>query len=294
MRIVVAGGSGFIGGHLTPALRHAGHSVVRLVRRAPRGDDEAAWNPAAGVLPAAALTDVDAVINLCGAGVGDRRWTARRRALLRSSRLSATRLIASACARHGVPILVNASAIGYYGPRGNEVVTENDGPGATFLAGLCVEWEAATTAASDAGVRVVVVRTGLVLGPGGGMLPRLALLTRAGLGGRLGPGTQYWPWISVVDHVSAIQFLLRNDVSGPVNLTAPNPVTNAAFTGELGRVLHRPTPWAVPSPALHAVLGGFAAEILGGQRAIPAVLEEAGFGFVQPDLATALAALTHP
>jgi uncharacterized protein (TIGR01777 family) len=290
VRIVAAGTGGFIGGHLVPALRAAGHTVITLVRRAPRSGDEAAWDPDAGVLPAAALDGAGAVVNLCGAGVGDRWWTADRKRLLRSSRLNPTGLLASACVRRGVPVLVNASAVGYYGHRGDEIVTETDRPGDTFLARLCLDWEAATAPATDAGVRVVNLRTGLVLGPDGGMLPRLALVTRMLLGGRLGTGRQYWPWISIADHVTAVEFLCREPVHGPVNVTAPNPVTNAEFTAELGRVLGRPTPWVIPSPALHAVLDGFAQEVVTGQRAVPAALTAAGFRFLQPDLGTALSA----
>lgn len=290
MRIVAAGTGGFIGGHLVPALRAAGHTVTVLVRRPPRGGDEVAWDPDAGVLPAAALQGADAVINLCGAGIGDRRWKRHRKELLRSSRLNPTSLLASACVRLGVPVLLNASAVGYYGHRGDEVVTEADAPGDGFLARLCVDWEAATEPAARAGVRVVLLRTGLVLGHNGGMLPQLSLLTKLFLGGRLGSGRQQWPWISITDEVSAIGYLCRAPVSGPVNLTAPNPVTNAEFTAELGRVLHRPTPWVVPRFALRAVLGGFADEVTTGQRAVPAALTGSGYRFLHPQLQTALRA----
>lgn len=285
MRVVVAGSSGFIGGHLIRALEARGDGVVTLVRRPPRGAAEHAWDPSAGVLPMAALRGADAVINLCGAGVGDRRWTRARRALLRSSRLAPTTLLAGGCGRAGVPVLLSASAVGIYGDRGEAIVTEESDPGTGFLSRLCVDWEAAARAD---GVRVTSLRTGLVLGPDGGMLPRLARLTRFGLGGRLGSGRQWWPWISVADHVAATIFLLDHTVPGPVNLTAPQPVTNAEFTQALGRVLRRPTPWTVPGIALRAVLGGFAGEILGGQRALPAALEQAGFRFLHPSLERAL------
>ncbi len=290
MRVVVAGASGFVGGHLVPALRAAGHDVTTLVRRAPRSSGEAAWDPVSGLLPAAPVRSADVVINLCGAGVGDRRWTSARKRELRDSRLGPTRLLAQACRRHSVPALINASAVGYYGDRGDEVLTEADGPGDGFLARLCVDWEDAALPAAGDGVRVVRVRTGLVLGPDGGMLPRLGLLTKAGLVGRLGSGGQWWPWISVADHVSALLHLCRHDVHGPVNLTAPHPVTNREFTERLGRALRRPTPWVVPGGVLKAVLGDFAGEILGGQRALPAALTEAGFRFLHPDLDVALRA----
>ena len=290
MRIVVAGAGGFIGGHLVPALRSAGHVVTTLVRRSPRAADEVAWDPGAGVLPGSALDRADAVVNLCGAGVGDRRWSTARKAVLRTSRLNPTALLASACARRGVPVLVNASAVGYYGARGDEEITEAEPAGDGFLARLCVDWEAAAATAASADVRVVHLRTGLVIGPDGGVLPRLALLTRILLGGRMGSGRQYWPWVSIVDHVSAVAFLCRTELHGAVNVTAPNPVTNGEFTAELGRVLHRPTPWVIPSPALYAALGGFAHEVVTGQRAVPAALTAAGFRFLQPDLGTALRA----
>lgn len=289
MRVVLAGGSGFLGRHLTRALQARGDEVVRLVRRPPAGPSEHAWNPGTRVLPMTALDGADAVVNLCGAGVGDRRWTKARRALLRSSRLDPTTLLAGGCGRAGVPVLLNASAVGVYGDRGEEEITERSEPGDGFLARLCADWEAAADRAPDA-VRVTLLRTGLVLGPDGGMLPKLMRLTRLGLGGRLGDGRQWWPWISVADHVAAMVFLLDHAVAGPVNLTAPEPVTNAEFTSALGRVLHRPTPWAIPGFALRAVLGGFAGEVLGGQRALPAVLQREGFRFLHPRLEQALRA----
>lgn len=294
MHVVIAGASGFIGTPLVSALRGSGHRVTTLVRRAPTGPDEHAWNPDDGVLPIAALDGADAIVNLCGAGPGDRRWTARRKKLLRSSRLLPTALLARAATRQGVPVLLNASAVGYYGDRGANTVTEADRPGTGFLAELVRDWEAATGPAAAGGVRVVQLRTGLVLGPGGGMLPRLSRLTRFGLGGRLASGDQYWPWISVTDHIAAIVFALQEDIAGPVNLTAPTPVTNAEFTRRLGEVLSRPTPWVIPAFALHAALGGFAGEIIGGQRAVPRALQQAGFEFLHADLRTALRAWARP
>lgn len=290
MRVVVAGASGFLGRHLTRALETRGDEVIRLVRRPATSPQELAWDPSGGAVPDDAIDGADAVVNLCGAGVGDRRWTAARQAVLRSSRIEPTGALAAACAAHGVIALINASAVGIYGDRGDEAITEDSAPGDGFLARLCVDWEAAADPARAAGVRVVHLRTGLVLGPDGGMLPRLRTLTRLFLGGRLGGGLQWWPWVAVTDHVAATLFALDGRVAGPVNITAPEPVTNAAFTAQLAADLHRPALWAIPPVALHAALGGFAGEILGGQRALPAALEAAGFRFLHPRLATALRA----
>lgn len=290
MRIVIAGASGFLGRHVARALIGRGDDVTTLVRRAPAASSEQAWNPATGVLPAAALDGADAVINFCGLGIGDRRWSARRKLALRSSRIEPTTLLAAGCARHGVATLINASAVGFYGDRGDDVVTESAGHGNDFLAELCVEWEDAAERAAQSGVRVVRLRTGLVLGPDGGMLPRLRLLTKAMLGGRLGSGRQWWPWISVADYSAAVLFLAHSSVRGAVNMTAPHPVTNAAFTAQLASVLHRPAPWVIPGFALRAALGGFASGILGGQRALPGALTDAGFRFLHPELDAALRA----
>lgn len=294
MRIVTAGVSGFIGSQLLPALRAAGHQVQTLVRRTASGPDEISWDPDSGRLGNAVLDGADAVINLCGVGVGDRRWTPAYQELIRTSRVHPTELLAQGCAVAGVPVLLNASAVGIYGDGGDQPVDETSPPGSSFLAGVCVDWEAATEAARSGGVRVVNLRSGLVLGRAGGLLPRLALMTKLLVGGRLGSGQQYFPWISIADEVRAIGFLLSADVRGPVNLVAPTPVTNAEFTAALGSVLRRPTPWVVPAFALKAALGGFAVEVLGGQRAVPAALTSADFDFSHRELAGALhAELSH-
>ncbi len=290
MHVVAAGVSGFIGTRLTAALAGAGHRVTRLVRSGPAGPGESSWDPDAGRIDPDVLAGADAVVNLCGVGVGDKRWTDDYKRLILSSRVNPTRLLAAECARVGVPTLINASAVGYYGPHGSEVVTEQTPAGQTFLAGVCTQWEGATVAASRAEVRVANVRTGLVLGAEGGLLPQLSLLTRLMLGGRLGSGQQYFPWISATDEVAAIVHLLSAPVHGPVNLTGPYPVTNAEFTKELGRALRRPAPWMVPGFALHLVLGQFAGETLTGQRAVPTVLHESGFEFAHRTLPEALAA----
>ncbi len=288
MKIIAAGASGFVGSRLLTRLRADGHEVVQLVRRTPKNTAEASWDPDAGALDLALLDGVDAVVNLCGAGVGDKRWNSRYREVIRTSRVRPTELLAGAAARTGVPVLVNASAVGYYGPTDNEVVDESAHAGSTFLAGVCVDWEKATTKAEDAGVRVVNLRTGLVLGREGGLLPKLSLITRLFAGGRLGSGRQYYPWISATDEIDAIRHLLITQVQGPANLTAPHPVTNAEFTRELGRALHRPTPWVVPTFALRLAVGDFAQEIVTGQNAVPTVLADSGFAFRHPTLAEAL------
>lgn len=288
MKIIAAGASGFVGSRLLTRIRADGHEVVQLVRRTPKNTAEASWDPDAGALDLALLDGVDAVVNLCGAGVGDKRWNSRYREVIRTSRVRPTELLAGAAARTGVPVLVNASAVGYYGPTGNEVVDESAHAGTTFLAGVCVDWEKATTKAEDAGVRVVNLRTGLVLGREGGLLPKLSLITRLFAGGRLGSGRQYYPWISATDEIDAIRHLLITQVQGPANLTAPHPVTNAEFTRELGRALHRPTPWVVPTFALRLAVGDFAQEIVTGQNAVPTVLADSGFAFRHPTLAEAL------
>ncbi|GAA4614027.1 TIGR01777 family oxidoreductase [Saccharopolyspora hordei] len=291
MRVVVAGSSGLIGTSLVAGLRAAEHEVVRLVRRSPAAPDERGWDPEAGWLDADALDGADAVVNLCGAGVGDARWTPERKRLLVRSRVRPTEVLARAVAEAGVPVLANGSAVGYYGDTGSQPVTEAAPPGEDFLADLCRRWEAATAPAAEAGARVVLLRTGLVVAPSGGLLGRLRPLFRLLLGGRLGDGTQYVPWISLDDEVAAIRFVLEHpEVSGPVNLTGPDPVTNAEFTKALGEALGRPAPWVVPAFALRLALGELADQVLAGQRAVPTVLESHGFSFQHPAIGAALAA----
>ncbi|MCP2260063.1 hypothetical protein LX15_003774, partial [Streptoalloteichus tenebrarius] len=265
MRVVVAGSSGLIGTSLVPALRAAGHEVVRLVRRRPSAPDERSWDPPAGELQPGALDGADAVVNLCGVSVGDGRWSAARKQLLLDTRIVPTEVLAGAVVDHGVPVLVNASAVGYYGDTRDEVVTEAAPSGGGFLAELCQRWEDATSPAVDAGVRVARLRSGVVLSPSGGALGRLRPLFSAFLGGRWGDGRQYLSWISLDDEVNAIRFVLEHpSLSGPVNLTAPAPVTNTEFIHALGDALRRPTPWVVPGFALRAVLGEAAETLLTG------------------------------
>ncbi len=290
MKVVAAGVSGFLGTRLTRALTGAGHRVTRLVRSEPTGPDESQWNPHSGNLDSSVFDGADAVVNLCGPLPGFHRWNDEYKHRMLTSRVNPTRVLSAECARLGIPVLLNASAVGYYGSRGSEIITEVSGPGDTFLADLCVRWEAATAEAREADVRVVNLRTGLVLGREGDLLKITSTLTRLCAGGRLGSGQQYWPWISVTDHIAAMQFLLTHQVEGPVNLTGPYPVTNEEFTEELGRALGRPTPWIVPEFAIRAVLGDFTDELVDGRRAVPAVLYEAGFDFKHRTLREALAA----
>ncbi|NLE79580.1 MAG: TIGR01777 family protein [Rhodococcus sp.] len=290
MRVVVAGSLGLIGTALVSSLRSDGHEVVRLVRRPTAGPDEARWDPDRGDISVSTFEGADAVVNLCGVGIGDGRWSGAYKQLIRDSRILATDLLSEAVASVGVPVLANASAVGYYGDCGARVVDESSPNGDDFLATTCRDWESATKAASAAGTRTVLLRSGLVMSHRRGALGRLRSLYSIGLGGRLGDGRQYFPWIALEDEVDAIKFLLSHtEIDGPVNLTGPAPVTNAEFTSALARALHRPAPWVVPSFALSAVFGEFArVGLLAGQRAIPTVLEGAGFEFRRKTIGEAL------
>jgi uncharacterized protein (TIGR01777 family) len=301
MKIAVSGASGMIGSALLPALRAEGHELVRLVRRTPRTADEHRWDPQHRRIDPTLLTDVDAVINLAGVGVGDRRWNERHKQAVLGSRVDATATLSEALAEAATAepdrarVLLNASGVGWYGDTGNRVVDESDPPGEDFLARVCVAWEGATAPAADAGVRVTTLRTGLVLGRGG-LLGRMLPLFRAGLGGRLGSGRQYVPWISQTDEVAAIRFLLTHAIPGPVNLCGPEPVTNTHFTAALARAVRRPAKLPVPGAALWVVLGEFAqVGVLAGQRAVPTRLTEAGFRFTHSDVDAAVrAAVQRP
>jgi uncharacterized protein len=295
MKVAVTGASGLIGSALVESLRSDGHEVIRLVRRTPRTADEHRWDPQHRRIGPTVLADVDAVVNLAGEPIRPRPWTRAYKERLLTSRLDATITVSEALAVAATAeptrrrVLLSASAIGYYGDTGDRLVDESTPPGTDFLAGLCARWEAATAPAEDAGVRVALLRTGLVIGRGAMLMQVLGLVFRAGLGGRLGSGQQYWPWISLQDEVDAIRFLLATEVSGPVNLTAPEPVTNEEFTRELGRVVRRPTVLAVPGFAISAALGEFArSSILGGQLASSAKLTGAGFAFTHTRLEQAL------
>ncbi|WP_238006206.1 TIGR01777 family oxidoreductase [Dactylosporangium sp. AC04546] len=291
MQIVIAGASGFLGKRLVPHLRRSGHEVTRLVRRPPGAADEVEWDPVAEVVDAALLQRADAVINLAGAGVGDRRWTAQYKRALVDSRVDSTGTLARAiaAAEPRPRVLLNASGVGYYGDTGDEAVDERAPAGDTFLADLCKVWEAATEPAETAGTRVAVLRTGLPLAREGGLLQPLYLQFQLFGGGRMGSGRQYWPWISLPDWLEAVLFLLDHDVSGPVNLTGPEPVRNDEFAAALAAELHRPHLLPVPGFALHAVAGEFAGEALASQRVLPGVLTERGFVFRHPTVRQALA-----
>ena len=289
MKVVVSGASGLIGSALVPALASAGHDVLRLVRREPAGGDEIFWNPADGALDPAALVGVDAIVNLSGANIG-RRWNEKRKAEILESRVTATSLLARVAAELDPhPVLVSAGGVGIYGDRGDEILTEESALGSSFLAGVGRAWEDAAEPAREAGVRVVSFRQGIVLSRGGGALERLLLPFRLGLGGRVGSGKQWWSWAALDDVVEAYRHALTSDLQGVVNLTSPNPATNAQFVKALGAALHRPTFFPLPAFAVKTAFGEMGQEaLLDGQRALPARLLDAGFTFRYPDLDAAL------
>ncbi|GGC71371.1 TIGR01777 family oxidoreductase [Hoyosella rhizosphaerae] len=295
MRVVIAGSSGLIGTALVAGLRAENHEVLRLVRRKAQGPDEIQWSPSAALDPSV-LDGCDAVVNLCGASIADKRWTGAYKQELRDSRIGPTEVLGEAVSQAHVPTLINASAVGFYGDTGDNKVGESSSSGEGFLADLCVEWEKASLRAANNNTRVVNIRTGIVLSKAGGMIPKLIPLYKLALGGRLGDGRQYFPWITLEDHIRAVKFLLESTtVDGPVNLTGPAPVTNAEFNRAFGKVVHRPSPWVVPGFALKALVGEFASTgILGGQRAIPAKLEDAGFTFEHHTIREALDATLTP
>ena len=288
-RIAISGASGLIGTALVGYLKSEGHTVHRLVRRPVVAPDEIQWDPKTGYVDIEALRGVDAVIHLAGVGVGDKRWSKKYKAEILNSRLLGTTAIANAVSEVKPQVFISASAIGWYGESGNRAVIETDKAGDDFLAAVCREWDAAADLAT--GTRVVKIRTGLVLDPTGGALGRMLPLFRFGLGGKLGNGKQWWSWITLHDQIRAIAFLLEHNISGPVNITSPNPVTNQEFTSALARALHRPALFPAPAIALRIALGGFSSEILGSKKVTPAVLAEAGFIWDYPHITSALTAL---
>ena len=294
-RIAVAGASGLIGAALVRSLTADGHEVRRLVRGTPRAAGEIRWDPEGGQVDAAGLAGCHAVVNVAGAGVGNRRWTEAYKRRIRDSRVNGTAALAEAVASLDATdrprVFVNGSAIGYYGETGERAVDESAPAGEGFLPELCVEWEGAATPAQEAGVRTVFTRTGLVVSREGGAWGRLFPLFRAGAGGRMGDGRQYWSFVALHDEVAAIRHLIETDgLSGPFNITAPHPVTNREITAAMGRVLHRPTLFPVPAAVLRTVLGEMAGDVLGSARVLPTRLLESGFRFAFPEIDGAIRA----
>ena len=293
MKVAITGASGLVGRALVRSLRGDGHEVVRLVRKEPGGADEARWDPF-GAIDARALDGVDAVVHLAGAGIGDHRWTESYKRQIRDSRVVGTRNLAETLAGLAAKprVLVSASGMNFYGDTGDRATDETAPAGTGFLADLARDWEAAAAPAADAGIRVVLPRSGHVLTADGGFLGRLLPLFKLGLGGKLGNGRQWMSWISRDDHIAALRFLIDGDIAGPVNLTTPHPVTNAEFTRALGRAVGRPAIFTVPSFALRVALDGLADEgALINLRIVPGRLTAAGFAFRHPELDGALADL---
>jgi uncharacterized protein (TIGR01777 family) len=293
MDIAVTGSTGLIGTHLVTALEGDGHRVLRLVRpeSAASGGDTVAWDPARGTIDAGALEGIDAVVHLAGVSIADDRWTEEQKGRILTSRTAGTTLLADTLAKLQRPpsTLLSGSAIGYYGDHGDRPIDESTGPGDDFPARVCIEWEACARPAVDAGLRVAYLRTGIVQATEGGALAKQLPFFKLGLGGKVGSGRQWVSWISIVDEIRAIRFLLDHDVAGPVNLVAPEPVTNADYTRTLGGVLHRPTT-ILPITGPRLLYGRELADslLLTSQRVVPSVLTDAGFEFAQPELRGAL------
>lgn len=298
MDIAVTGASGLIGGALVRALEADGHRVARVVRNATAAPDTISWSPDNGTIDAAAFEGIDAVVHLAGEGIAEHRWNDAQKKRILESRTKGTALLATTLAARQRPpqVLLSASAVGWYGDRGDEVLTEDSAPGRGFLTDVCVAWEAATAPAEQAGVRVAHLRTGIVLSPDGGALAKMLPLFRFGLGGRMGNGRQIWSWITLHDEVAAIRHLLDHDARGAHNLTAPAPVSNRAFTTALAHAVHRPALFPVPKFGPGLLLGGELAHnlLFTSADVRPARLTASGFSFAHPDLDTALAAVLAP
>lgn len=292
-RVAITGSSGLIGGALSTFLEQRGDQVVRLVRRAPRDASQVQWDPASRRLDPAALRGVDAVVHLAGAGVGDRRWTPAYQREILTSRVDGTTAIAGALAELGGEVrLVSGSAVGYYGDRGDEILTEDSAAGTGFLSEVVRAWEAAAEPARAAGVSVAHPRTGIVLAQSGGAMARMLPLARLGINGPLGNGKQWWPWISLRDTVAGLAFLVDHpELTGPVNLVGPSPDRQLDLARELGRQIHRPALLPAPAFGIKLVLGGFSDEVLTSKRALPARLTGAGFVHQDDSLASALRAV---
>lgn len=293
MKIMVTGASGLVGTQLVSLLKQSGHEVITLTRRAPRSASERQWD-FTGPVPTGTLAGIEAIIHLAGENIGEGRWTAAKKQRIRDSRVTGTRLLAEAAAASGgaVKTFVSASAIGFYGNRGDEELTEDSAPGTGFLPDVCREWEAAATPAKEAGLRVVHVRLGVVLSHAGGALAKMLFPFKMCVGGNVGSGQQYWSWLTVADAARIFAFAVQNpDLHGPINAVSPQPVTNAEFTKALGRVLHRPTIFPLPAFMARLVLGEMADDlILGSTRVIPTRLQAAGYPFHNPEIEAALAA----
>jgi uncharacterized protein (TIGR01777 family) len=300
MKILVAGSSGLVGTALVSVLARGGHTMCRLVRPQTAGGEGAregfavAWNPATGELGGAGV-GADAVVNLAGASIADGRWTAERKALLRASRIDTTRALVGALAKMNArpSVLVSASAIGFYGDRGGETLTEESKPGADFLAGLAQEWEAEALKAEALGIRVVLARFGIILAREGGALPKMMMPFKIGAGGKLGSGEQWMSWVTLEDVVGILRFAIENaSVRGAINVVSPQPLQNAEFTKALARAMHRPALFPAPGFALRLALGEMAdALLLSSQRVLPQVLEKLGYRFLHSDLPAALNSL---
>lgn len=293
MKIAITGASGLIGRALSASLIADGHDVVPVVRRPTSdGRETIEWNPASGTIEAAKFEGIDGVVHLAGAGIGDKRWTDAYKREILESRTKGTALLAETLAGLTKPpsVMVSGSAIGYYGDTGDTAVDETAAPGSDFLAKVCIDWEAAAAPAIEAGIRVPFLRTGIVLSKSGGALAKMLPLFRFGLGGRMGSGHQWWSWISMADEIGAIRWLLDNDISGPVNATAPAPVTNREFTKALGEAMRRPTIAPVPSFGPKLLLGSELADALlfTSTRVVPNVLSSSGYSFVNPSIESAL------
>jgi len=295
MKLVVAGGSGLIGSALIKDALSKKHEVIQLVRRKPKHQHEVQWNPDKFEVEIDALNDATAIINLSGAGVGDKRWTKNYKKLILTSRVNATTTLAEAITRLNNPpsVFVSSSAIGFYGDTAENAVDENAELGEGFLSDVVFNWEYAAQKVKQHKIRVVHPRTSLVMSKRGGVLKKVLPIFKLGLGGKLGNGKQFWSWITLHDELRAIEFILENEkISGAINLTSPNPVTNQEFTSALARALRRPALFPAPAIALKLALGGFSTEILGSKKVIPGVLQEAGFQFDYPHIGPALEALT--
>ncbi|MEX1216912.1 MAG: TIGR01777 family oxidoreductase [Acidimicrobiales bacterium] len=299
MKIAITGASGLIGQALSASLAADGHQVVPVVRSTTSASAEVIeWNPASGTIETEKFEGIDGVVHLAGAGIGDHRWSESYKREILESRTMGTALLATALASLDAPpsVLVSGSAIGFYGDTGTTAVDESAPAATDFLASVCVEWEAAAAPAAAAGIRVPFLRTGIVLSAKGGALAKMLPLFRFGLGGRMGSGAQYWSWISMTDEVRAIQWLLTNDIRGPVNATAPTPVTNKEFTAALGAAMHRPTFAPVPAFGPKLLLGAELADALlfTSTRVLPAALESSGFTFTHPTIEKALTDVLTP